>query len=233
MVNTVVILKYDDLVSFDPLKPNQTLVDRIQEAFGPDGLGILAVEGVPEFEALRQNLLPLSAKLPSLPEVTESCVDEKSAYTTGWSHGREQLAPGKPDHAKGSYYGNPLTEDLVPALTARGTHDEPYWQAQAAANPSFYAPNLWPTQTLPALQGAFLAMGQALAATGRLVAAVCDTYCQQHGVDGTGFAEMLTQSLNAKGRLLHYFETMEPRNDSSDESMWCSWHNDHVSVRVE
>ena len=40
----------------DPTHP----LNRPQQAYGPDGLGILTVSGVPGYEALRQRLLPLA-----------------------------------------------------------------------------------------------------------------------------------------------------------------------------
>jgi hypothetical protein len=40
----------------DPDHPQHTK----KQAYGPDGLGILTVSGVPGYEALRQRLLPLA-----------------------------------------------------------------------------------------------------------------------------------------------------------------------------
>ena len=251
----IVTLQYKDLLAFDdPLQqqhPNQTLVDQIQAAYGPNGLGILAVDGIPDFVTLRENLLSLAPHIPTLPDL-DTCIDERSLFSSGWSHGREQLGiSGRPDFYKGSYYANPLTEDLAQALAARdGRHD--YWTQQAQQHPSFYAPNVWPTQSLPALQRAFCQAGQTMAKAGCLVARVCDVYCQQQGVQ-TQFYQQLKESLNAKGRLLHYFDatttattagTNNTRSSSSssncssargdgqnddnhEEPVWCGWHNDH------
>lgn len=37
----------------------------------------------------------------------------------GWSHGREKLEGDKLDFSKGSYYANPLTDDLVECMLER------------------------------------------------------------------------------------------------------------------
>merc|ERR1712226_1115022 len=61
--------------------------------------------------------------------------------------------------------------------------------------------------------------------TGRLLSAVCDEYCRQQGVK-LRLQQTLKRSMNAKGRLLHYFATQDPSN----EETWCAWHNDHGSL---
>jgi hypothetical protein len=228
----LVTISYIDLQSFDPEKPEAApLMEQIGQAFGPTGLGILAVSGVPNFNAHRQALLPLAAKLPYLPDL-ETCVDAASLYSVGWSHGKEELAPGKPDTAKGSFYANPLTNDLAAALTQRDGASTAR-QALAAAHPEFFAPNLWLSQSLPELQMAFTRMGQLLHGVGCLVATVCDAYCcQQRHVGGvpTKIATTLQRSLNAKGRLLHYFalDDDDGASNSPVRQPWCGWHNDHV-----
>jgi isopenicillin N synthase-like dioxygenase len=245
---SIVSIAYQDLVDFDPESAdNHELVEKIGKAFGADSscLGILAVTGIPNFIQQREALLPLAAQVANLPDLA-SCESPESMYSTGWSHGREQMAPGKPDTAKGSYYANPLTEDLVPALIARenelesgtdqGEHrGAAYWKEQAELHPSFYAANVWPA-SLPVLRTAVCDMGQTVQKVGCLLAKVCDAYCHAHHVP-THLHEILSQSLNAKARLLHYFHTAptasvpenkdERMDGDDDEQLWCGWHNDH------
>jgi isopenicillin N synthase-like dioxygenase len=247
---SIVCISYQDLVDFDPeTVNNQELVEKIGKAFGADSscLGILAVTGIPNFTQQRQALLPLAAQVANLPDLA-ACESPESLYSTGWSHGREQLAPGKPDTAKGSYYANPLVEDLVPALMARESESETnqnehraaYWKEQADLHPAFYAANVWPA-SLPVLRTAVCDMGRTVQKVGCLVAAVCDAYCLMHNVP-TALHEILSKSLNAKARLLHYFHNNSNNNDNTastargrdqnedgdnDEQLWCGWHNDH------
>jgi isopenicillin N synthase-like dioxygenase len=241
---SIVCISYQDLVDFDPETiNNDELVEKIGKAFGadPSCLGILAVTGIPNFSEQRQALLPLAARLPSLPDL-ESCESPESLYSTGWSHGREQLAPGQADTAKGSYYANPLTEDLAIALAARETTENraAYWKDQAAKHPAFYAANIWP-ESLPELQTAVCDMGRTVQKVGCLLAAVCDAYCRARGVP-TVFHKILSESLNAKARLLHYFNTLATSRDQDledvhdgedgdEEQLWCGWHNDHVRTK--
>lgn len=92
----VVTLSYQDLIDFDPSHPDQKLVDQIGDAFGSEDscLGILAVEGIPGWQGFREKLLPLAAKIPLDPDLYEYILPG-TMYATGWSHGKEELIPGK------------------------------------------------------------------------------------------------------------------------------------------
>jgi len=183
-------------------------------------------------------------------------------YSVGWSHGKEQLQSGQADYSKGSFYANPLTNDIIASILQREQNNHPQssqsqdWATKVAAQyPEFYAPNVWPRKepTLSSLEQAFCDMGQLVVNVGRLVAKVCDAYYQQEGGIGSQplqLEDTLTRSLNAKGRLLHYFsntsnyETKKLRDANEDEkkesaensdkkpsnNMWCGWHNDHGTL---
>jgi hypothetical protein len=222
---SVVTIAYIDLVEFEASPNNARLVEDVGKAFGKDGLGILAVTGIPNWQEKREKLLPLAAALPSLVDL-EQCVSPESLYYAGWSHGKEELMPGKPDMAKGSYYNNCLTDDLVASLAYQDGRQS-HWEAQAVIHPSFYPKNIWPA-SLPALSVAFKDVGETIAVVGRLLAGVCDAYCQQQGVS-TNLKQILTKSLHATGRLLHYFSVSDQKSSNDEEQMWCGWHNDHVS----
>ena len=98
----------------------------------PQGLGILAVSGVPTMGEKRQRLLPLSRRFANLPSGTKAkYVHPQSFYSFGWSHGKEKLAGGRPDVTKGSFYNNPTTnrpfddEDIIaeyPSVRASSIH---------------------------------------------------------------------------------------------------------------
>jgi hypothetical protein len=100
------------------------------QAYGPDGLGILTVSGVPGYTKLRSSLLTCIDKLAKLPpNVLAKYEDRQSLYNIGWvsllllgnsldtlyyristfpllwclrpqSHGKEQLRDGTADTFK-------------------------------------------------------------------------------------------------------------------------------------
>jgi len=68
----VILLDYKELV-----KENSDYTESIGEAYGFDGLGILAVKNIPNLSKLRQDLLPLGHKFANLPEEAKSKTEHK------------------------------------------------------------------------------------------------------------------------------------------------------------
>ncbi|GBF96577.1 hypothetical protein Rsub_09160 [Raphidocelis subcapitata] len=213
--------------------PRSDLAALIQEGFGPDGLGIVTVSGVPDFPALRERLLPLTAALAALPDDAKAALeDAASNYNVGWSHGKEALVGGRLDTLKGSFYANPT----------RDTYDD-----RAASDVEqyrdYYTPNLWPREQLPELEPALKALGCLMVSVGYLLADRCTAYVnaqlvasgaaaaaaaaaagagadaapspgagaggdQRRGGAGSGcvdFGAALRESACHRARLLHYF----------------------------
>lgn len=82
--------------------PEADLSKIIKDAYGPDGLGILAVSDVPGFTEARARLLPLASKLAKLPKEKLAVLeDRESGFNFGWSHGKEMLEKDKPGEAAG------------------------------------------------------------------------------------------------------------------------------------
>ena len=248
------------------------LLQQIEHAYGPNGWGILGVTNIPQFEQQRESLLRLSTRIPLLSDL-DTFIDPTSFYSVGWSHGKESLRIGQPDYAKGSYYANPLCDNLKDALIERyrqqqqdeeGTDNdrietkhqsvidiEEYYTRMECDHPEFYAPNLWPSESLPELRECFCTMGQTLVQVGQYVAYVCDVYCYTKFHIALQLHNTIQKSLNCKGRLLHYFpsstyntaattnnnninnnkEEVGTSNDvdTTIDNLWCAWHNDHVS----
>ena len=158
-----VVLDYAELID-----PSSQLSAKIEAAYGPDGMGILTVRGVPDLPARRRRLLPLAARLAALPaDVKARYEDPESSYNFGWSCGREMLLHGLPDTHKGSFYANPLTD--APTRDA----------ALLAAHPAYCRPNLWPRSELPELEAALKSLGALIIDVGLLVAARCDDYVEE------------------------------------------------------
>ncbi|KAK9947748.1 hypothetical protein M0R45_003357 [Rubus argutus] len=211
-------------ISYSELKDKETDLSRkIEEGFGPKGLGILSITDVPGFSSLRRNLLHLSPRLANLPEeVKKELEDPHSRYNFGWSHGKEKLESGKPDMLKGSFYANPILD--------RPTTDEALIQRY----PSYCGSNIWPKHELPELEVAFKALGKLILEVGLMVAFHCDRYVSKaiKMREDEGLEQVLFRSRCHKGRLLYYFPTTEssPTEDDKNMSSWCGWHTDHGSL---
>ncbi|KAG2386391.1 hypothetical protein C9374_002837 [Naegleria lovaniensis] len=213
----VVNLDYNDLVN------DVDLTDKIAEAYGPEGLGLLTVSNVPNVLEYRQAILPLAYKFANLPEeVKNKYVHEQSNFSFGWSHGKEKFN-GKTDVFKGSYYANPEVD--VPVEDKETQEKYPF----------YCTPNIWPREDLPEMETAFKNMGQLVVAVGLLVAKQCDRYVQKHcpTCAPNMLYNTISESKNTKSRLLYYY----PRSDEdakeeeveSDDG-WCGLHLDHGSL---
>ena len=208
----IVTLSYDDLVSAckqvgnDDSSTDMGMDDIIDRAFGstsPNSLGIIAITGIPNLSALRLKLLPLAEKIATLPaRELEQITAHEAAYQVGWSHGREKLEGDKPDFSKGSFYANPLTDNLVETMLERRKYLEETnasrengvkqlleWDASiqsvpsdgdmqqlAKSNPAFFAPNIWPNESIPELETTFKEAGELVHHIGTMIAKCCDDY---------------------------------------------------------
>ena len=99
-------IDYDTLLNSTDEKAVEAAV---ASAFGPNGLGVLAVTNVPAaLTAKRRRLLRLGQKLGTLPDdVLKQYERPELCYCAGWSRGREKFR-GQLDVAKGSWYANGL-----------------------------------------------------------------------------------------------------------------------------
>lgn len=210
-------------IPFSDIKnKNANLSALIEEGFGPNGLGIIAISNVPGYSSLRQTLLHLSPKLAKLPEEEKKKLeDPDSRYNFGWSHGKEKLESGKPDMLKGSFYANPFLD--IP------TQD----QTLIERYPAYCGRNIWPQSALPELEVAFKAIGRIMLDVGLMVAYHCDQYVSEGMKVGAdeGLENIIHRSRCHKGRLLYYFPTQESDHLKGDSlSSWCGWHTDHGSL---
>ncbi|XXG56065.1 hypothetical protein AAC387_Pa03g3578 [Persea americana] len=212
-------------ISYSELKDKDAdLSVRIEEGFGPSGLGIISVSEVPGFPTLRQNLLRLSPILAGSPEeVKKELEDPGSRYSFGWSHGKEKLESGKFDMLKGSFFANPILD--MPTTDA----------SLIQRYPSYCRPNIWPSNDLPELEAAFKSLGKLLLDVGLMLAYHCDRYVNKGAPlsNSKGLVQILTHSRCHKGRLLYYFPAQHSDCGSQDAgimSSWCGWHTDHGSL---
>jgi len=187
----VVSISYTDLVA--ACSDNKSNINNlIERSFSSSGLGIIAITDVPNLPEMRLKLLPLAHKLASCtPDQLEKVTIAASGYQVGWSHGRERLEGNKYDYSKGSFYANPLTEDLAQSMLDRRKEDgdsealkwdeslvktEEEVRALAKTCPAFFAPNIWPTEDIPELESAFKDVAQLVHQVGIMLAKCCDSF---------------------------------------------------------
>ncbi|CAK7242098.1 MAG: hypothetical protein STHCBS139747_003575 [Sporothrix thermara] len=221
-------------VSLEDLKKGSVSLDKLQQAFGPDSLGILVVQDVPaQFAELRRRLLSYASYLGNLPADELARLENETAkYLTGWSCGKETLKNGQVDTLKGSYYANC-------AFYVDATLDcaKPTAEFSPATFPEYLSPNVWPAEaTLPGFRAALEDLCRLVIDVAVLVARACDRFATE-AIPGypAGYLEgVVSTSTTTKARLLHYYpqsaegdakrNTDEAANNDDD---WCATHLDH------
>ncbi|KAK2597348.1 hypothetical protein QQS21_006045 [Conoideocrella luteorostrata] len=196
-------------VSLKDLTSGDVSFGTLQEAFGPDSLGILVVKDVPqEFAQLRQKLENVKAK-----------------YLTGWSLGKETLKNGQADTFKGSYYAN-CAFYVDPTLECA----KPTAEFSPETFPEYLSPNVWPPEhVLPGFKPAVTDLCKLIIDVGVLVARACDRFAEQEiaGYPKGYLEHVVSTSSTTKARLLHYFPQDVRHNDGTSEDDWCATHLDH------
>jgi isopenicillin N synthase-like dioxygenase len=217
-IPAVVDISYDELV-----QDADTLTKNIEEAYGPDGLGILVVSGIANLIELRNAILTKSHNFASLPEhVKEDYVNELSLFGFGWSHGKEKFN-GRNDTKKGSYYANPKFD--FPTNDQNLIQDAPY----------NFLPNIWPSDdVVPSFADAFKNLGRVMVYVAELVSKACDKYIHQvhPKFKNDKLFRIVSDTRIPRGRLLYYFPSEDGHEDSNETDMdsWCGWHRDHSAI---
>ncbi|CAN6597463.1 hypothetical protein TRVA0_001S04302 [Trichomonascus vanleenenianus] len=201
----------------------------LPDAFGPDSLGIIVVEGMPEkYKALRQRVLQSASRLSQLPAESLAKLEAPEAYwLVGWSCGKEKLASGRPDELKGSFYVNCAFHN-DPKLEGPTEVPEEYSDLKG-----YTAPNLWPSEKeMPQFEADLKELCNLIIDTAETVARACDRYVSQHTAIENyepGYLERIVKtSTTTKARLLHYFATDREEAPSPEgDDDWCGEHLDH------
>ncbi|KAF9478690.1 Clavaminate synthase-like protein [Pholiota conissans] len=214
-----VVISYQSLVTSP-----ETLGPAIEKAFGSDPtcLGIIIVRDLPaEYPKYRECLLKLAYHFGHLDEaIRESYSNKTSNYSFGWSHGKE-IMNGKPDTLKGSFYANPIIEDITVPLEERTKF------------PEYYGQNIWPKteKGVEEFEQAFKDLSRLIFKVGCELAIACQPFASLHFADSTlSLADLIRDSQTTKARLLHYFppslDGILPSEDDPVDS-WCGFHLDH------
>ncbi|KUI54680.1 hypothetical protein VP1G_02033 [Cytospora mali] len=208
-------------VSLEDLKKGSVPFETLQEAFGPESLGILVVKDIPEeFADLRRRALSYSSYLGNLPKSElDKLENEKAKFLTGWSLGKETLKNGQVDNLKGSFYAN-CAFYIDPKLTCA----PPTGEYTEKNFPEYLSPNIWPGEAvLPGMAASVESLCRLIIDVAVLVAGACDKFAEQEipGYPEAYLQRMVSSSMTTKARLLHYF----PEPAANDD--WCATHLDH------
>ena len=250
----VVIVEWDDLMLLRQQQPDEISIqvvtkmkqvqNAIDQAYGStNGIGIMAIRGVPNFVSYKDQFLmqahALATKLTEEYRETH-LTDPSSLYNAGWSYGKEQLGHNKPpDTSKGSFYYNPVT-------------DSPGTEEDRQLYPYSYPSNVWPSEDLlPNFQTNARKMGLLLKDVAVEIAKHLDVYVQsqlqhlspEHKVES--IYHHLKDTDKVKARLLYYYPLSSKKNDNNSdattndgrmpvaleeipvtEDSWIGWHND-------
>eukprot|EP00850_Spirogloea_muscicola_P014009 SM000098S25089 [mRNA] locus=s98:139183:143320:- [translate_table: standard] len=74
-----------DVAYVDLLDDSHDLTEAIEAAYGPDGLGILTVSGVPSYSSLRMSLLQLTQQVAALPEDVKAKLEDPGSKSATYS----------------------------------------------------------------------------------------------------------------------------------------------------
>ncbi|KAI1334106.1 hypothetical protein F5Y15DRAFT_409876 [Xylariaceae sp. FL0016] len=216
------------VVSLVDLQQGNISFEILQEAFGPESLGILIVKDVPaDFTALRHKLLSYASYMGNLSEKDfETFTNETAKYLVGWSKGKEKLKDGSADEYKGSFYAN-CAFYVDPSLeSARPTEQFPLEKF-----PEYLAPNSWPPrEMLPGFRPVMEQMCSMIIDTAVLVARACDRFAEREirGYPPAYLEQVVKSSSTTKARLLHYYPMPEDvLAKGAEEDNWCAVHKDH------
>lgn len=218
-------------VSLSDLESGSVPLEALEQAFGPESLGIIIVRDLPaKFVDLRARLLSFSSYLANLaPAELEKLEHPQSGYGIGWSCGKETLGDGRYDTFKGSYYAQPIHDAEAEAKAKRLYPDVP----------EFTSENLWPEQTvLPDFEQVFEELCRLIVDVAAMVARNCDRFgvARLEGYSDGTLEGIVRRSVSTKARLLHYFPPPAPsstdgRHSRPDSAMaiddgWCATHKD-------
>ncbi|GBG33805.1 Hypothetical Protein FCC1311_100282 [Hondaea fermentalgiana] len=206
----LVVIDYEALVDKD-----RDVKALIEEAYGADGLGVLAIRNVPGFVEARDAALPQGHALAHAGDkVLDSLVDVESMYQAGWSRGKEKIGD-KPDLAKASFFFNPLVD--VPGTA----EDRAKW-------PLSYPCNVWPSEEdLPGFENSLKSVGrimrQTTAAVGKRIDELAATQLPNYNLD---LGKLIAETDKAKGRLLYYYPLTDEEKSRGQRDSWIGVHND-------
>lgn len=219
----------------------------LNQAFGPESLGIILINQLPvEYKVLREKVLKSATLLSRLEKGVLDDLESPEAYwLVGWSLGKEKLTVSttskegvvetvkKPDYLKGSYYINCsffINKDLEgPPEQERLKYEK---------HKAYTTLNKWPR--LDSLKDAAMAnfehdskeLCKLIISICLDVARACDKYIAKNLETSRLFPAdylqlVVKNSYTTKARLLHYYPKNKKESEEESSNTWCGEHLDH------
>jgi len=217
----LVKIDYSDLIN-----PKNQLNYEIDQAFGKQGLGLIAIKNIPNLNKARENILKKGFEFYHLdPEILEKLEKPEINYLVGFNKGR-------------SYTENQF-EYLTNAFYARTQNERPSFKHDKELEKKYE--NVWPDKEhIKDFKEYYLKMGSILHNILVLLLEHFDNYLKSFSIDGKNPQFKMRNHFNdfknendSVCRLITYFpiDSLDKRilNREDAEKIkknWCGWHRD-------
>jgi isopenicillin N synthase-like dioxygenase len=212
MNNKLIKIDYKLLVDL-----GSNLTEKIGQAFGKDGLGLIAITNVPGYPEVRKNILKQGFKMANLEQDRLNQLEKpETRYSLGWQKGKSYFN-GKWEAMTASFYARVLGEQI--------DHSDPDMREKYT--------NIWPEENeLPEFRDNYLEMGRLLTHCTENLLFHLDKYT------ATNYPDIYPDSylynkLKAKNdvisRLIMYYPAKtydEDKYGKESKDNWCGWHRD-------
>ncbi|GME75835.1 unnamed protein product [Ambrosiozyma monospora] len=219
-----VAVSYQSLLKGEPIP-----AEKLNEAFGPDSLGIIVVKDLPpHFPKLRLDTLLQATYLSKLPKSSLDKLEcPEGYYITGWSLGKEKLANDQYDLLKGSYYIN-CSFYKDPALEGPDKEECEKFKNYPANTTWNKWPNESESEQLEGFQKNCKELIKLIIDVSLKISKNCDRYCVENlkNYQDEYLKTIVKESTASKARLLHYYPKPEEEQDEENQD-WCGIHCDH------
>jgi len=195
-----------EILSYNDLKTKTDLSVSIENAFGGDGLGIILVKDIPNFELLRGTLLKLSKKLSSLSIKTkEKYKYSYNDYLSGWY--QKKITMKNKDLFVDTFCANPLYDNIM----VSDDYEKKYSK--------IFSSNIWPQKEIPELKIAFKNLGITMLQVSFWILIQCDKYLHKitDGVHKENtIYHIISNSQIYKGKLIHSNSVVNKKNKKNN-----------------
>jgi isopenicillin N synthase-like dioxygenase len=207
----LVRIDYNDLFNF-----NTDLSDKISQAFGIDGFGLIAVKNIPNYPEVRKKILNQGFTMANYDQdYLQTLERPDSIYSIGWQ--------------KGKTYFSGVWESMTGAFCARIGGDV---MIHSDIDMQKRYMNVWPEeQRLPGFKEDILGIGELLTHCTENLLYHIDKYTQKSipGYKEKNLYNRLKARNETIARLIMYYPAKtfnEQKYGKDSKDNWCTWHRD-------